>query len=131
MSVLQQKPNIIQRKLYDQLPSPIKHVLGGPENVEMTSVIMKEAGLTEEFRPYINTLVFGLFVGELDPKLLVQAVKEWLAVGDVEAQRVAGLIKKGVVEPHQDFLDSLYEKTSAQPASSSLPQSNVVNLKRS
>ena len=110
------------------LPDPIKEVLGGPDNVDFTTQIMKTAGLTEDFRPYINTVVFGLFVGELNPKFLVQGVTEWLALDDTKAQLVASLIKKVFIDPYQDFLDAVY-KQKTLPPSPPVPQGNVVDLK--
>ena len=133
MPALQKKPRNVQLLLYRHLPNKIKDILGGPDNVDMTSDIMKQAGLTEEFRPYINTVVFGLFVGELNPRLLPQAIKEWLAVDDAKAYEVAGLVKKVFVDPHIDFLSALYKEklTSSPPASNipPVPGENVVNLK--
>lgn len=131
MSVLQKKPELVEKQLYARLPDEIKDILGGPDNVELTTKIMSAAQLSEEFRPYLNTVVFGLFIGELNPGFLVEAVKEWLAISDEQSKTVASLIKKAFVDPHYDFLATVYNlptvTTSAQP---SVPQGNVVNLKR-
>jgi hypothetical protein len=126
------KAPFLEMRLYDNLPDKIKFILGGPTNVEVTGKIIKESGLTEEFRPYINTLVFGLFVGELNPRFLTEAVKEWLVIDDAKSRVVASLIKKAFVDPHAEFLANLYqEKETPQKQTSSVPQGNVVNLKRS
>ena len=132
MPVLQKKPDLVEMHIYAALPNSIKHILGGPDNVEFTKNIIETAGLTEDFRTYINTVVFGLFVGELNPRFLTQAVKEWLAVDDAKALLVAALIKKTFIDPHQDFLNSLYQQkqTTTLPPSS-VPQGNMVDLKNS
>lgn len=128
MPALQKKSNYVEMQLYYRLPDTIKEILGGPDNVDITTQLMKTAGLSEDFRPYINTVVFGLFVGELNPIQLVEAVKEWLAVDEVKAQLVASLIKKTFIEPHIDFLTKLYNPAAAS-AKPSIPPGNVVNLK--
>ncbi len=140
MPALQKKTPAVEQLFYKKLPEDIQIILGGPDNVELTTVIMKQAGLTEEFRPYINTVVFGLFVGELNPRLLPQAVKEWLSIDDKKAYEVAGLIKQTFVDPHIEFLSALYkEKFTAsppivvippKPKAPDVPGENVVNLKK-
>jgi len=125
MNILQKKSSYIEEELYFRLPDEIKAILGGPDNLTITTNIIKTAGLSEDFRPYINTVAFGLFIGELNPKFLVQGVKEWLALDDTKTQLVATLIKKTFVDPHQDFLNSLYNPKPTPP----VPQSNVVDLK--
>jgi len=134
MPALQKKTPVVERLLYTHLPDEIKFILGGPDNVEMTTEIMKQSGLAEEFRPYINTVVFGLFVTELNPRLLPQAVKEWLSIDDKKAYEVAGLIKQTFVDPHIEFLSLIYKETfTVSPPSaktSDVPDENVVNLKK-
>ena len=129
MPAIQRKPDILEKRIYAQLPDHIKDILGGPENITMTATIMRSAQLTEDFRPYINTLVFGLFIGELNPVQLGEAVKEWLALDDAQTQVVAGLIKKTFVDPYYEFLAPLYHLPS-KPNSASVPPLNVVNLKK-
>lgn len=130
MPSLQKKPEALEKQLYFRLPDEIKDILGGPDNVKLTTNIIKSAELTEEFRPYINTIVFGLFIGELNPTLLIEATKEWLALDDARSQMVAMLIKKTFVDPHYDFLTKVYNlPTRTTPLGASVPQGNVVNLR--
>jgi len=78
-------------------------------------------------------VVFGLFVDELNPKDLVYAIKEWLALEDAKAELVAALVRKVFIEPHKDFLEKMYKNTSQAPPSppnDSQERSNVVNLKQ-
>jgi len=133
MSVIKLKPNAVEMLFYRKLPNPIKHILAGPENVELTTKILQEAAIGENYRPYLNTVVFGLFVDELNPKDLVYAIKEWLALEDAKAELVAALVRKVFIEPHKDFLEKMYKNTSQAPPSppnDSQERSNVVNLKQ-
>lgn len=131
MPILKQKPEAVEMLLYRQLPGDIKILLGGPENAAITDAILKEAGLSETYIPYINAVTFGLFVGELNPKDLKEGVKEWLALEDAKAQLVVALIKKHFVEPHKEFLEHFYNKKSApvQRVPEERGRQNVVNLK--
>lgn len=131
MPVIKLKPNAVEMLFYRKLPNPIKHILAGPESGELTTKILQEAALGEEFRPYLNTVVFGMFVGELDPKDLVQGVKEWLNLETAKSELVAALVRKTFVEPHKNFLENLYKKSPSPPAQNSGDaRSNVVNLKQ-
>lgn len=133
MPVIKLKPNAVEMLFYRKLPNPIKHILAGPESGEMATKILQEAGLSEEFRPYLNTVIFGLFVGELNPKDLAQGIKEWLGLEPAKSELVAALVRKVFIEPHKDFLEKIYKNTGPTPPSSpsaNQERSNVVNLKQ-
>jgi len=134
MSIIKLKPEAVKMLLYSKFPNPIKYLLAGLENVELTTKILQEAALGEDVRPYLNTVVFGLFVGELDPKDLVEGVKEWLGLETAKSELVAALVRKTFVEPHKAFLENLYKKSPSVPAppvpNQTEQRSNVVNLKQ-
>lgn len=120
--------------LFRKLPDHIKDVVAGIESVELITNILTQTGLPETARPLLNDIIYGLFIGELAPHLLLDAIKEELRLDDTKAELVGALVKKSFVEPNIDFLTRLYQNIPKQnPAQNpnSVPPENVVNLKRS
>lgn len=116
-------------KVFESLPEGVKDDLATIQGVEKIDSILMQSQLGEPMRARINNIVYGLFIGELPPQLLTDAIKEELQLEEAKAQLVAALIRKAFVEPHIDFLTKLYQgtpKTISQTPS--VPQGNVVNL---
>ena len=119
-------------KLFESLPESIKDDLATIQGVEKIDLILKQSQLGEITRININNIIYGLFIGELPPRFLTDAIREEMQLEDAKAQLVAVLVRKAFVEPHIEFLTNLYQGTPKTPSKTPLvPQGNVVNLKQS